>query len=66
MARELGRREIEAGRMELEVTTFDLAQAIDDGVTLMRERGGPPGSSSMPTWPSEYTGFEGTNERSNQ
>ena len=31
MARELGRREIAAGRMELEVTTFDLAQAIDDG-----------------------------------
>jgi hypothetical protein len=31
MARELRRREIEAGRMELEVTTFDLAQAIDDG-----------------------------------
>jgi PAS domain S-box-containing protein len=34
---------IEAGRMELEVTTFDLPQAIDDAVTLMRERAGQRG-----------------------
>src|SRR5262249_56017374 len=29
---------IEAGRMELEVTDFDLPQAIDNSVTLVRER----------------------------
>ena len=29
---------IEAGRMELEVTDFDLPQAIDNAVTLVRER----------------------------
>jgi PAS domain S-box-containing protein len=34
---------IEAGRMELEVTTFDLPQAINDAVTLMRERAGQRG-----------------------
>jgi PAS domain S-box-containing protein len=34
---------IEAGRMELDVTTFDLPQAIDDAVTLMRERAGQRG-----------------------
>ena len=34
---------IEAGRMELEVTTFDLPQAIDDAVTLIRERAGQRG-----------------------
>jgi PAS domain S-box-containing protein len=34
---------IEAGRMELDVTTFDMPQAIDDAVTLMRERAGQRG-----------------------
>jgi PAS domain S-box-containing protein len=34
---------IEAGRMELEVTTFDMPQAIDDAITLMRERAGQRG-----------------------
>src|SRR5438445_746824 len=34
---------IEAGRMELEVTTFDLPQAIDDALTLVRERAGRRG-----------------------
>jgi PAS domain S-box-containing protein len=34
---------IEAGRMELDVTTFDLPQAIDDAVALMRERAGQRG-----------------------
>src|SRR5262249_12096406 len=29
---------VEAGRMELEVATFDLATAIDDALTLVRER----------------------------
>ena len=29
---------IEAGRMELELETFDLAQAIDNALTLVRER----------------------------
>jgi signal transduction histidine kinase len=29
---------IEAGRMELELTSFDLPQAIDNALTLVRER----------------------------
>ena len=34
---------IEAGRMELDVTTFDLPVAIDDAILLMRERAGRRG-----------------------
>src|SRR3989475_3137906 len=34
---------IEAGRMELEVTDFDLPQAIDNALTLVRERAGRRG-----------------------
>jgi GAF domain-containing protein len=34
---------IEAGRMELELTEFDLPQAIDNAVTLVRERAGRRG-----------------------
>ena len=34
---------IEAGRMELDVTTFDLPAAIDDAILLMRERAGRRG-----------------------
>ena len=34
---------IEAGRMELEVTTFDLPSAIDNAVILVRERAGGRG-----------------------
>jgi GAF domain-containing protein len=34
---------IEAGRMELEVTEFDLPQAIDNALTLVRERAGRRG-----------------------
>ena len=34
---------IEAGRMELELTEFDLPQAIDNAITLVRERAGRRG-----------------------
>jgi two-component system, NtrC family, sensor kinase len=34
---------IEAGRMELELTAFDLPQAIDNALTLVRERAGRRG-----------------------
>ena len=34
---------IEAGRMELELTDFDLPQAIDNALTLVRERAGRRG-----------------------
>jgi signal transduction histidine kinase len=34
---------IEAGRMELDVTTFDLPSAIDNALTLVRERAGRHG-----------------------
>jgi signal transduction histidine kinase len=34
---------IEAGRMELELTRFDLPQAIDNALTLVRERAGRRG-----------------------
>ena len=34
---------IEAGRMELEPTSFDLPQAIDNALTLVRERAGRRG-----------------------
>ena len=34
---------VEAGRMELDVTTFDLPSAIDTAVTLVRERAGRHG-----------------------
>jgi GAF domain-containing protein/anti-sigma regulatory factor (Ser/Thr protein kinase) len=34
---------IEAGRMELELTDFDLPQAIDNALTLVRERAGRQG-----------------------
>jgi signal transduction histidine kinase len=34
---------IEAGRMELEITDFDLAVAIDNALTLVRERAGRRG-----------------------
>ena len=34
---------IEAGRMELEPADFDLPSAIDNALTLVRERAGPPG-----------------------
>jgi signal transduction histidine kinase len=34
---------IEAGRMELELTDFDLPQAIDNALTLIRERAGRRG-----------------------
>ncbi len=34
---------IEAGRMELELTSFDLPQAIDNALTLVRERAGRRG-----------------------
>src|SRR5438445_860686 len=40
---------IEAGRMELELTKFDLPMAIDNAPTLIRERASPPGIKSHQT-----------------
>jgi signal transduction histidine kinase len=37
---------IEAGRMELELTDFDLSAALDSGLTLLRERAGRRGIAS--------------------
>jgi hypothetical protein len=34
---------IEAGRMELELTDFDLPTALDNALMLVRERAGRPG-----------------------
>jgi len=40
---------IEAGRMELELTDFDLPQAIDNALTLVRERAGRRGIALHPS-----------------
>ncbi len=41
---------IEAGRMELEPADFDLPSAIDNALTLVRERAGRSGARSASEW----------------
>jgi signal transduction histidine kinase len=55
---------IEAGRMELELTDFDLPTAIDNALTLVRERAGRRGSRCRGPSISGSVRFGGTSGRS--
>jgi signal transduction histidine kinase len=55
---------IEAGRMELELTDFDLPTALDNALTLVRERAGRRSIAFTRASMSDWARFERTSGRS--
>ncbi|HYR93934.1 MAG TPA: GAF domain-containing protein, partial [Methylomirabilota bacterium] len=49
---------IEAGRMELDVTTFSLADAVDNGLTIVRERASRHGITLQAVLPNDLPPIE--------